>query len=141
MSIVVVGVDGSEHADAALRFAAEEAALRGATLRVVCGWQLPPSVTMDMGLAPGLFESFREEAETIVREAAEMAASLQPEVPRELRVVEGHAVEVLRQEAKDAVLLVVGTRGRSELAGIFLGSVSHHLLSQATCPVTVVPKK
>ena len=49
MSLVVVGVDGSEHGEAALAFAAEEAALREADLRIVCAWQFPANMTMDMG--------------------------------------------------------------------------------------------
>jgi nucleotide-binding universal stress UspA family protein len=38
---IVVGVDGSQHGDAALEFAAEEASLRGARLLIVCAWQIP----------------------------------------------------------------------------------------------------
>lgn len=140
MDLVVVGVDGSEHGDAALVFAAEEAALRKAALRIVCAWQTPAGMTMEAGVVPGVFESFREEAGTIVREAADKVSESYPEVSVELKVVNGHPVTGLLAESRDAALLVVGSRGRGELAGMLLGSVSHHIIHQAHCPVTVVPR-
>jgi nucleotide-binding universal stress UspA family protein len=141
MGVVVVGVDGSEHGDAALRFAAEEAALRGGHLRVVCAWEVPASVVMSVGLVSGMMESFRDEAETIVQAALALVVKLQPSVSCEARVVEGHPGSVLLGEAKEATLLVVGNRGRGGFAGMMLGSVSHQVLHGAPCPVTVVPRK
>jgi len=141
MSLVVVGVDGSEHGEAAVAFGAEEAALRGADLHLVCAWQIPVGVTMEAGMAPGLFEGFREDAETIVANAAAWVEAAHPGVNVRAKVSEGHPVNVLLEECKEATLLVVGSRGRGEFAGIFLGSVSHHVIHQAPCPVTVVPKQ
>lgn len=141
MGTVVVGVDGSEHGELALRFAAEEAALRAAELRIVCAWQLPPSMGFDMGLAPDVFESFRDEAHIIAAEAQTQAESLRPDVVIHTQVIEGPPARVLLEEAHDATLLVVGSRGRGGLAGMLLGSVSRHVVHQARCPVTVVPKR
>ena len=141
MDFLVVGVDGSEHGEAALRFAAEEAALRRAPLRVVCAWQIPANITMSVELAPGLMRSFGDEADTIVRTAIVRANELQPSVSCEPRVVEGHPGRVLLDEAQGAIMLVVGSQGRGELAGMLLGSVSHQVLHHAPCPVTVVPSK
>jgi nucleotide-binding universal stress UspA family protein len=140
MSVIVVGVDGSEYGEAALRFAAEEAALRGARLRIVCAWQVPASVVMSVGLIPDLLQSFGEEAETIVQAAVAGVGQLQPSVSCDPRVVEGHAGSVLLDEARGAALLVVGSRGRGEFAGMLLGSVSQQVVHHAPCPVTVVPK-
>ncbi len=139
MSLVVVGVDGSEHGSAALAFAAEEAALRGADLRIVCSWETPAGMTMEAGMVPGIFDSFREEAETIVRDAADWVRQVNPGLSVEMKVVGSHPVTALLEEGRAADVLVVGTRGRGELAGILLGSVSQHLIHQAPCPVTVVP--
>jgi len=141
MSFIVVGVDGSEHADAALRFAAAEAAVHGVDLHVVCAWELPSTMTMDLGLVSGIFEGFRDEAAGIINEAIDKVAEWQPGVTCEGRLVEGHPATVLVQEAEGAILLVVGSRGRGELAGMLLGSVSHHVIHQAPCPVTVVTKR
>jgi nucleotide-binding universal stress UspA family protein len=140
MGVVVVGVDGSEDAGAALQFAAEEAALRGAYLRVVCAWEVPASATISVGLVPGLSQSLGEEAESIVYAAVGQVGELQPSVSCEPRAIEGHPGSVLLDEARGAILLVVGSRGRGELAGMLLGSVSHQVLHHAPCPVTVVPR-
>jgi nucleotide-binding universal stress UspA family protein len=140
MSLVVVGMDGSEHAYAALAFAAEEAALRGAALRIVCAWDFPTSMSMDMGLVPGIFEGFREEADLIAAQSLKTVAELQPGVSAEVKVLEGHPAMVLLEQSEEATLLVVGSRGRGGLAGMLLGSVSRHVIHQASCPVTVVRK-
>jgi nucleotide-binding universal stress UspA family protein len=56
------------------------------------------------------------------------------------RVVEGHGAKVLLDEVRDSDLLVVGSRGHGGFVGALLGSVSHHVVSQARCPVVVVPR-
>jgi nucleotide-binding universal stress UspA family protein len=140
MDYLVVGVDGSDQAEAALRFAAEEAALRKAVLRVVAAWEVPMDSTMSVGLVPGMMQSLSDEAEEVVKSAIGRVQELQPSVKCESRVVEGRAGTVLLEEARGAVLLVVGSRGRGELAGMLLGSVSNHLVHNAPCPVTVVPR-
>ncbi len=53
-------------------------------------------------------------------------------------VTEGDAAKVLVTAAKDADLLVVGTRGHGEIVGILLGSVSEYCTTHARCPVVVV---
>jgi nucleotide-binding universal stress UspA family protein len=140
MDFVVVGVDGSDEAETALRFAAEEAALRKARLRVVCAWEVPIDSSMSIGLVPGMMQSLLDEAEEIAKAAIGRVQELQPSVECEARAVEGRAGTVLLEEAKGAVLLVVGSRGRGELAGMLIGSVSSHLVHHPPCPVTVVPR-
>jgi nucleotide-binding universal stress UspA family protein len=141
MDTIVVGVDGSECARDALARAASEAVLRGARLRVVCAWEVPPAVYAG-GFAPPIdeatFEGFRENAEDVVREAVAEVGRVQPSVPCEGDVVEGHPAEVLLQEARDASLIVVGNRGRGGFASLLLGSVSQQVVHHAPCPVLVV---
>lgn len=74
-------------------------------------------------------------------------AAVQLEGPRQdslvkitRRVVEGPGAKVLIDEVRDSDLLVVGTRGHGGFVGALLGSVSHHVVSQAPCPVVVVPR-
>jgi nucleotide-binding universal stress UspA family protein len=138
---IVVGVDGSECATAALEFAAEEAALRSARLRIVCVWDMP-AIAYGGGYTPPLdeqtFQAFRTSAERIADEAAQTAKRLQPTVDCELQVVEGQPAAVLLEQAADATLVVVGNRGRGGFTSLLLGSVSHQVVHHASCPVVVV---
>lgn len=143
MGVIVVGIDDSDVAKAALGFAFEEAQLRDATLRAVHAWQFsyPGAAAVEGAYAiPGLdLESLRDAAaaslDAIVAEV--IADSGEVEVVR--RVVEGPAGAVLIDESRDADLLVVGSRGRGGFAGLLLGSVSQQCTHHASCPVVVIP--
>ena len=137
METIVVGVDGSKGARAALEFAAREAALRNARLRVVYAWQISP-VIYSSGFAPDLDLGFNEAAETVVREAIAAVKELHPTVECEGATMEGQPAHVLLREARDADLIVVGNRGHGGFASLLLGSVSHQVVQHAHCPVTVV---
>jgi nucleotide-binding universal stress UspA family protein len=141
METIVVGVDGSACAGVALEFAAREAALRQARLRIVCAWEISPAVYSG-GFAPGLdqptLDAFRDGAETVVREAFAASKELQSTIECEGKAVQGQPAEVLLQEARDADLVVVGNRGHGGFASLLLGSISHQVVQHATCPVTVV---
>jgi nucleotide-binding universal stress UspA family protein len=137
---IVVGVDGSPAAEKALEFAVEEAAVRGARLRVVCAWHLPPELFAG-GWAPAgdMLDSFRRGAEENVRAALEVAKRLQPSLECEGLAIEGQPAEVLLQQASGAGLVVVGNRGRGGFSSLLLGSVSHQVVHHAPCPVVVIP--
>jgi len=139
METVVVGVDGSACAGAALEFAAREAALRGARLRIVSAWEIRTPIVGASGIYPAeaLYGS-REQAEGAVQVALARAAELEPMVPTEGSVVEGQPAHVLVNEAQGAALLVVGSRGHGGFASLLLGSVSQQVVHHAPCPVTVV---
>ncbi|MFE0918508.1 MULTISPECIES: universal stress protein [Streptomyces] len=129
---LVVGVDGSESSRAAVAYAMEEAALRGAILRVLWVWRRPVVSFTDE--EAGLQERRRLLSETVVG-----LAERQPDVQVSMDVVRGHPVEVLALASVDAVAVVVGRHGRGGYAGIRLGSVPHGLLHRAECPVITVP--
>lgn len=142
MSVIVVGVDHSDGAKDALRFALEEARLRRATLRAVHAWQLGYFGATGMeGLLPPAGPELRE-----VREAAEAAldATLREAIPDageveiERRVVEGAPAAVLVEESRAADLLVVGSRGLGGFGRLLLGSVSQQCAQHAECPVVIV---
>jgi nucleotide-binding universal stress UspA family protein len=141
METIVVGVDGSAGGRVALEFAAREAALRDAQLRIFCAWEIPPAVYAG-GFAPTLdqptLDGFRDGAETIVNEAVATAKELQPTIECEGKAVQGQPAEVLLEEARNADLVVVGNRGHGGFASLLLGSVSHQVVQPARCPVTVV---
>ena len=141
MGRIVVGVDGSECAKAALASAAEEAALRGAALRIVSAWEIPPAV-FGGGLAPtldqGTLDAFRQGAQGVIDDAVAEATRLQPSVKCDGAAVEGPPAEVLLDEAEGASLIVVGNRGRGGFASLMLGSVSQQVVHHAPCPVLVI---
>jgi nucleotide-binding universal stress UspA family protein len=138
---VVVGVDGSDPARAALEFAAEEAALRKARLTVVSAWEIPPAV-YGGGFSPGLDQAtlagFAHAADDVVEQAIALVHELQPTVECVARVEQGQPAQALIEESRDAELVVVGNRGRGGFASLLLGSVSQQVVHYASCPVTVV---
>jgi nucleotide-binding universal stress UspA family protein len=121
---VVVGVDGSPAAAVALTWAVEEARLRGAELvawRVLDGAGNEPTPSAAVAqLSPSAL------------------AELTGGYPVTLRRGHGDPATELVAACADADLLVVGSRGRSRLAGLLLGSVSRACLAHAPCPVVVV---
>lgn len=142
MDVIVVGVDHSEGAKAALRFALGEAELRQTSLRVVHAWQLG---YVAASFIPGSYPELGDELDGL-RDAAEatLEATLHEIVPTpgaveiERRVVEGAPSAVLVDESRDAELLVVGSRGLGGFSGLLLGSVSQQCAHHAACPVVIV---
>jgi len=138
MKTIVVGVDGSAHAEAALELAAEEAFLRKARLVVVCAWLFPTMVDPAGVVVPQTFEGLQDDAERIVKAACGRVAELQPQVVCVGRAVAGQPAGVLLGQAEQADMIVVGSRGRGGFSSLLLGSVSQQVVHHAHCPVMVV---
>jgi nucleotide-binding universal stress UspA family protein len=136
--LVVVGVDGSRESDAALRFAADEAKLRSALLRIVCAWE--PSASGYLGEAfaptPDAFVEAEHDAEAVLRVALQQLQGEPLDV--EALAEEGGPAAVLLEQAASAELLVVGSRGRGAAKRLMLGSVSNDLAHHAHCPLVIV---
>jgi nucleotide-binding universal stress UspA family protein len=133
---IVVGVDGSEMSVRALRWAARQADLTGAGVEVVACWDWPSSY----GWGSPLPADYRPDADTeaALDEILATARQAHPGVTFRPRVVEGHPARVLVEASAGADLLVVGSRGHGEFAGMLLGSVSGHCVTNAHCPVLVL---
>jgi nucleotide-binding universal stress UspA family protein len=138
-STTVVGVDGSDSSLEALGWAIREAGLTGATLNVVTAWSFPEHPT-PFGIVPELPLAEDPLAETRKRldQVVEAARGGIERLDVRTRVVHGAAATVLLESARDADLLVVGSRGLGTIAGLLLGSVSEHCVRHASCPVVVV---
>jgi nucleotide-binding universal stress UspA family protein len=136
---IVVGVDGSAEADAALVFAVAEARLRGLPLRVVCAWEPPASTFVGGAFAvtPDAFVAAEHHADDVLTEALQRIPHEGVDV--EAFSVEGRAASVLVEQAAGAELLIVGSRGRGAAKRLLLGSVSSEVAHHAPCPVTIVP--
>ena len=142
MNVIVVGIDHSDGAKAALRFALEEARIRQATLRAVHAWKFDylgaPGITGT--LPPGEYEALHCAAEAALDATLKEVANAEG-VEVERRVVEGAPTAVLVEESRDADLLVVGSRGLGGFAQLLLGSVSQQCAHHAECPVVIVRSK
>jgi nucleotide-binding universal stress UspA family protein len=111
----------------------------GDTLRVVAAWEFPMSYGWAPQLPPGFDPS--DDAERMLREVVDDVVGTEGHVEIETVVVEGQPAPTLINAARGADLLVVGTRGHGELAGIFYGSVGERCVTHAPCPVVVVRGK
>jgi nucleotide-binding universal stress UspA family protein len=146
MSKIVAGVDDSETARAALRWALEEAKLRAVPVVALHAWE-PPIVPLVpvADLAPavppvdvvGLDTELRAAAEAFVRRVVEEVAGSEPGVEVRAVAVEAAAPSALVAAAEPDDLLVVGSRGRGGFRGLLLGSVSQQVVGHARCPVVV----
>jgi nucleotide-binding universal stress UspA family protein len=137
---IVVGVDLSPSARAALRWAAQHAKATGQSLRAVHAVDVSPdfNLALEMGAvaaplrAPAMDTAYREAI-------AAVFDSIQPEPGWSLSFFSGEAGPVVVAESVGAALLVVGTKEHVGIGRLIPGSVSHHCLSHAQCPVVAIP--
>lgn len=135
MTHIVVGVDGSEPAARALRRAVDEARLRDAKLDVVHA--VPePIVVAAAWVAPPPHDEVRASALEVIDEMLE-GVSLEG-VDIERVAITGNTASELCGLAKDADMLVVGSRGLGGFKGLLLGSVTQQVVAHAPCPILVV---
>lgn len=131
---IVVGVDGSPTSRLALRWAADLAAFEGATIQAVSVCGVPPTV----GWGYAIPFSYREETEKALSDTVdEVFDGARPEGLQTI-VAEGDAAHFLLDLARNAFMVVVGSRGHGGMMGLLLGSVSAKVAELAPCPVLVV---
>ena len=135
---LVVGVDGSDHAEHALRWAIAEARLRGARLHVVTTWSLPSALYGPIGVATydEAAGELRANADRIAHAAVETARGAGVDADAVVR--QAHAADALIETSREADLLVVGSRGHGGFTGLLLGSVSAQCAHHAACPVVII---
>ncbi len=141
---VVVGIDDSDGARAALAWAARYAEGTGRRLRVVHVYEFNVAwIDAYHEMLPQWETHAREVAEETLSRVVDDVVDHVLDGSRpdslELAAVEGSPGQVLHDEAGHAALLVVGRRGRGGFAGLLLGSVSQRLAQRAPCPVVIVP--
>ncbi|NGO69191.1 universal stress protein [Streptomyces boncukensis] len=131
---VLAGFDGSTPAWRALERAAEEAELRSVPLEILLGrpWdRTGPPESADQG---ALFES----AHAMVERAAGQLRERHPGLELTASVSSQPAGSELLRRGRRAALTVVGNRGRGDIAGLLLGSVSMAVAAHAERPLLVV---
>jgi nucleotide-binding universal stress UspA family protein len=133
---VVVGVDGTPLSEAAIAFAFDAASTRRAPLVAVHTWL---DELNDPALAELVdWQSAAVQAEEVLAERLAGWGEKYPDVTVQRLVARGLAGHVLLDQAARAQLVVVGTRGHGEIAGLLLDSVGNALLHRAGCPVAIV---
>jgi nucleotide-binding universal stress UspA family protein len=138
---IVVGVDGSPASEAALRFALQEARLRNATVTLVCAWWDPAALPGPERLPFTDPEGIKKQAKARFAAAVEPCLADYPDVAVERRFVMERAQRVLADNARDALLLVVGDRGIGSSPRTLLGAVTRAVLHEAPGPVVVVHER
>ncbi|MBP2706997.1 universal stress protein [Microbispora sp. RL4-1S] len=133
---IIVGVDGSREATSAAEWAADDAARRACPLRLV-------SVVDHWAYGIPKFPSGAGDPLTLHSERAltadeSVVRKRRPGVDVSLEIVEGIPAKVLRDKGREAVEIVVGSRGLGGFAGLVVGSVSTHVAGHTDCPVVVV---
>lgn len=133
---IVVGVDGSEPSEAALRWAARLAPVLGAVIDAVIAWQ-DPSRYGWTALVSQDWRPDQDAAKVLEQSLSNVFGAERP--PGLLATTrEGHAANVLLEASEDAEMLIVGSRGHGGFAGLLLGSVSTACAEHAHCAVLVV---
>ncbi|SLB50493.1 Universal stress protein [Mycobacteroides abscessus subsp. bolletii] len=136
---VIVGVSDSPSSEDAIAWGFEEASMRGAELVAVHVWNdVPPGYVYAYTAWSRMDWAADEQQQAKI--LAERLAGWQekyPDVTVHRVVAMGNPADVLLRRAQHAQLTVVGSRGRGDVAGFFLGSTSHALIHQAACPVLI----
>ncbi|MGD3113036.1 universal stress protein, partial [Streptomyces sp. YGL11-2] len=131
---VLVGLDGTGNSVPAVRWGAEEAAVRNLPLHLLHSWvsqPWPPSPTRADAEKRRYGAEALSRAETLVRQTHPGIAVTAEQTSEE-------AADALAERSKAATLLVLGSRGHDTISGFLLGSVSLRVLGRAQCPVVTV---
>ena len=132
---IVVGVDGSQPSQQALRWGAHLAAVFRTGLEAVTAWEFP--ATYGWGSVPSDWDP-AQDMSTALDQTVQAVFGDQPPAGLRRLVNEGGAAEVLLDASQGAIMLVVGSRGHGGFAGLLLGSVSANVAEHASCPVLVI---
>jgi len=132
---IVVGVDGSEQSEQALRWATRMSLATGAQIDAVTAWHIP--VGYGGAYLPESWSPKDDARATLTRTVDAVFAGGRPAGMR-LLVRQGPAAQALLDASTGAELLIVGSRGRGGFAGLLLGSVSAACAQHADCPVLIV---
>jgi len=137
---IVVATDGSEESLRAVDWAAREAVLRGAPLRIVSAAELLPRM-MESHDGPDIetvTDVLVEERDHALAAAAERATKVSPDLLVDTDHLTGAPALAVAEAGSGALMLVVGSRGSGTFTALVLGSVSRYAATHAPCPVVVV---
>jgi len=134
---VIVGTDGAASSSATVEWAAREAGRRGASLRIVHILEWNDEESRESA-GNSYVERVWAASDSLTATAARRAREVAPEIAIRSDTLIGHPAARILELARDAELIVLGSRGRGGFAGLRLGSVSLRVATHAPCPVAVV---
>lgn len=137
---IVAASDGSEESLRAVDWAAREAVLRGAPLRIVSAPGLLPRMVSSQGHSDyeTVSDVIRDESDYALTAATARAAKAAPDLLIDADHLTGGPAEAVTEAGSGALMLVVGSRGVGAFAAMILGSVSRYAATHASSPVVVV---
>jgi nucleotide-binding universal stress UspA family protein len=132
---ILVGVDGSPSGQRALDWAIDETQRGARTLRLLTAWLYPMALGYSFSTS---VDEVRQAALDVLDQAMAHVVEVAPDVGVMSEAMEQAPAAALVKAARDADLLVVGSRGRGGFEGLLVGSVSLYCVRHAPCPVVVV---
>ena len=137
---IVAATDGSEESLRAVDWAAREAVLRGAPLRIVSAAGLLPRMVSSEGHSDyqTVSDVLRDDSNVALTTAAARAAQAAPDLLIDTDHLDGAPAAAVTESASGALMLVVGSRGVGAFHAMILGSVSRYAATHASSPVVVV---
>jgi len=137
---IVAATDGSEESLRAVSWAAREAVLHDAPLRIVSAAALLPRMSPSRGSSSyeTVTDTIEENRDRALAKAAEHAAATAPGLLIDTDRLEGQPAEAVTDSGSGALMLVVGSRGGGAFGALLLGSVSRYVATHASCPVAVI---
>jgi nucleotide-binding universal stress UspA family protein len=136
---ILAGVDGSESASHAVRWAALEAAHRQAPLLILHACAVVPIIVPPgVPLPVSYHDAMREQGSQWLSAAAEAAKAAAPDVPVRTELADGFPAEQLIGRSASAQLVVLGSRGLGGFSGLVVGSIAVAVVTHGHCPVVVV---
>jgi len=136
---IVAGVDGSESALHAVRWAAAEANRRHLPLRLVHGQMVTASTYPGMSAVPqGVYDDLLGEAREWLRQARDAALEVAPGLDAHTELADAPGTPALLDASATARMVVLGSRGLGGFTGLLVGSTAVSLAAHGQCPVTVV---
>ena len=137
---ILLPFDGSEYSVNATKYALDLAKLTKAHVNIVyCDeWKMNYSEVPE-SLLEQIRVNRKQEAQVILKRAAGIFEN--QGLKYTLETISGPPGEILTKRAKSKQydLIIMGSHGHSDIAGLFLGSVTHKVLNKIYCPVLIVP--
>jgi nucleotide-binding universal stress UspA family protein len=136
---IVAATDGSEESLRAVEWAAREAVLHGAPLRIVSAASLPRTASLQLKPERDVVLGFvRDHRDQALAAAEARAAEMAPGLLISTDPLEGPPARAVTGSESGALMLVVGSRGLGAFTAMMLGSVARYTAGHASCPVVVV---